>query len=51
MSCLAKAIDRYIKARAIEEKIDPQLQITIEGIFQRCILEGEYRQVRCSESR
>jgi 26S proteasome regulatory subunit N2 len=29
-------------------KIDPRLQATIEGIFQRCISEGEYKQVRSS---
>lgn len=49
----AKAIDRYIQARTVEqssskEKIDPRLQSTIEGIFNRCIAEGEYKQVTCS---
>lgn len=48
----AKAIDQYIELRAEEqsgtskEKIDPRLQNIIEGIFQRCIAEGEYKQVR-----
>jgi len=46
---LAKAIDRYIQARTVEQagkaKLDPRLQATIEGIFQRCISEGEYKQV------
>ena len=46
---LAKAIDRYIQARTVEqagkEKIDSRLQATIEGIFKRCISEGEYKQV------
>lgn len=44
----AKAIDRYILQRSEEAtgtKIDPRLQIIIESIFQRCIDEGEYRQV------
>jgi 26S proteasome regulatory subunit N2 len=46
----AKAIDRYIQSRIVEqssskEKIDPRLQDTIEGIFNRCIAEGEYKQV------
>jgi hypothetical protein len=49
----AKAIDRYIQTRTVEqssskEKIDPRLQSTIEGIFNRCIAEGEYKQVTCS---
>lgn len=48
---LAKAIDRYIELRAEEqsgtskEKIDPRLQLIIEGIFKRCISEGEFKQV------
>ena len=45
----AKAIDRYILQRSEETpmgtKIDPRLQLIIESIFQRCIDEGEYRQV------
>lgn len=46
----AKAIDRYIQTQTAEqsgskEKIDPRLQATIEGIFNRCIAEGEYKQV------
>ena len=55
ISYIAKAIDRYIQARIAEqagtEKIDPRLQATIEGIFQRCISEGEYKQVRQCSSR
>lgn len=46
---VAKAIDRYIQARSAEQagegKIDPKLQGIIEGIFRRCIADGEYRQV------
>ena len=46
----AKAIDRYVQARAPEqsgaEKIDPKLQNIIEGIFRTCIADGEYKQVR-----
>ena len=46
---LAKAIDRYISQRSEETltgtKVDPRLQSIIESIFQRCIDEGEYRQV------
>lgn len=51
---LAKAIDRYIELRTDElsgakkDKIDPRLQLIIEGIFARCIEEGEYKQVRLS---
>ena len=42
----AKAIDRYILQRSEDgTKIDPRLQLIIESIFQRCIDEGEYRQV------
>ncbi|TFK41267.1 armadillo-type protein [Crucibulum laeve] len=46
---VSKAIDRYIQVRTEEqsgskEKIDTRLQSIIEGIFQRCIDEGEYRQ-------
>lgn len=45
----AKAIDRYIVQCSEEAitgtKIDPRLQSIIESIFQRCIDEGEYRQV------
>lgn len=44
----AKAIDRYISSRAAEQgdgKIDSRLQGIIEGIFRRCIADGEYRQV------
>jgi len=48
----AKAIDRYVQARSDEqsgskEKIDSRLQTTIEGIFNRCIAEGEFKQVCC----
>jgi 26S proteasome regulatory subunit N2 len=46
---IAKAIDRYIYQRADDvsmgTKTDPRLQSIIEAIFQRCIDEGEYRQV------
>ncbi|KAI0639693.1 26S proteasome regulatory complex non-ATPase subcomplex Rpn2/Psmd1 subunit [Trametes polyzona] len=45
---VSKAIDRYIKSRTAEQagegKIDPRLQGIIEGIFRRCIEDGEYRQ-------
>ncbi|KAH7928528.1 26S proteasome regulatory complex non-ATPase subcomplex Rpn2/Psmd1 subunit [Leucogyrophana mollusca] len=46
---VSKAIDRYIQLRTEEPatkhtKIDPRLQTIIEGIFERCINEGEYRQ-------
>ncbi|KAH9947935.1 D-isomer specific 2-hydroxyacid dehydrogenase [Amylocystis lapponica] len=46
---ISKAIDRYIKARAPEQsgaegKIDPKLQNIIEGIFRRCVDDGEYKQ-------
>ena len=45
----AKAIDRYIEARAEEQsgtqtKVEPRLQDIIEGIFSRCIQNGEYKQ-------
>lgn len=46
----AKAIDRYIAARSAEQagegEIDPRLQGIIEGIFRRCLADGEYKQVR-----
>ncbi|KAF9040511.1 armadillo-type protein [Panaeolus papilionaceus] len=46
---ISKAIDQYIKARNDEQsgktdKIDPRLASTIEGIFARCISEGELKQ-------
>ncbi|KAF9452586.1 26S proteasome regulatory complex, non-ATPase subcomplex, Rpn2/Psmd1 subunit [Macrolepiota fuliginosa MF-IS2] len=47
---VSKAIDRYIEVRAQEQsgtskdKIDPRLQTIIEGIFERCISEGEFKQ-------
>ncbi|KAH9846819.1 26S proteasome regulatory complex non-ATPase subcomplex Rpn2/Psmd1 subunit [Lenzites betulinus] len=45
---VSKAIDRYIKSRAAEQagegKIDSRLQGIIEGIFRRCIEDGEFRQ-------
>ncbi|EFI28601.1 26S proteasome subunit RPN2a [Coprinopsis cinerea okayama7 len=46
---VSKAIDRYIQVRTEEaagskEKIDPRLQAIIEGIFDRCISEGEFKQ-------
>jgi hypothetical protein len=48
--CSAKAIDRYIQLRIDEqsgkkETIDFRLQGIIEGIFNRCIEDGEYKQV------
>ncbi len=49
---IAKAIDRYIQLRTAEqtgskaEAVDPRLQNIIEGIFSRCIEDGEYKQVR-----
>ncbi|KAK0208117.1 hypothetical protein DFS33DRAFT_1254799 [Desarmillaria ectypa] len=48
---VSKAIDRYIQLRTTEqsnskaEKIDPRLQDIIEGIFSRCIEDGEFKQV------
>ena len=46
----AKAIDQYISMRSEDtgSKIDPRLQNIIEGIFSRCIRDGEYKQVRRS---
>ncbi|KAH9937189.1 26S proteasome regulatory complex non-ATPase subcomplex Rpn2/Psmd1 subunit [Fomitopsis serialis] len=45
---ISKAIDRYISARSAEqageEKVDPRLQGIIEGIFTRCISDGEFKQ-------
>lgn len=46
----ANAIDRYVTLRTEEPsgsstKIDARLQAIIESIFDRCIEEGEYRQV------
>ncbi|KAI0375292.1 26S proteasome regulatory complex non-ATPase subcomplex Rpn2/Psmd1 subunit [Pilatotrama ljubarskyi] len=45
---VSKAIDRYIQSRTAEQagdgKVDPRLQGIIEGIFRRCIEDGEYRQ-------
>ncbi|KAH9944140.1 D-isomer specific 2-hydroxyacid dehydrogenase [Epithele typhae] len=44
---VSKAIDRYISSRNAEQsegRIDPRLQGIIEGIFGRCIEDGEYRQ-------
>ena len=49
MGVIAKAIDRYIQGRLADQtegKIDSRLQGIIEGIFRRCIAEGEYKQVR-----
>lgn len=48
--CPAKAIDRYIATSSEDQsgkdsKADPRLKEIIEGIFRRCIEEGEYRQV------
>ena len=48
---IAKAIDRYIESRsaeALSEKIDSRFQDIIEGIFKRCIEDGEHKQVRHS---
>ena len=47
----AKAIDQYISMRSEDtgSKIDPRLQNIIEGIFSRCIRDGEYKQVRRSQ--
>jgi len=47
----AKAIDRYILLRADAQpngtpEIDPRLSAIIETIFNRCIADGEYKQVR-----
>jgi len=47
----AKAIDRYIQLRADAQpngtpEIDPRLSAIIETIFNRCIADGEYKQVR-----
>ncbi|KAF9022936.1 26S proteasome regulatory complex non-ATPase subcomplex Rpn2/Psmd1 subunit [Hymenopellis radicata] len=47
---VSKAIDRYIQLRTAEklgskvEAVDPRLQNIIEGIFSRCIEDGEYKQ-------
>ncbi|KAI8980724.1 26S proteasome regulatory complex non-ATPase subcomplex Rpn2/Psmd1 subunit [Trametes punicea] len=45
---VSKAIDRYIQSRTAEQagegKIDPRLQGIVEGIFRRCIEDGEFRQ-------
>ena len=48
--CLAKAIDRYVELRSEEvqskpTKVDNRLQDIIEGIFRRCIEDGEHKQV------
>ena len=47
----ANAIDRYIHLRADAQpdgtpEIDPRLSAIIETIFNRCIADGEYKQVR-----
>ncbi|KAF8585578.1 26S proteasome regulatory complex, non-ATPase subcomplex, Rpn2/Psmd1 subunit [Ramaria rubella] len=44
---VSKAIDRYIESRSAEiqmEKIDSRLQDIVEGIFKRCIEDGEHKQ-------
>ncbi|TRM60265.1 armadillo-type protein [Schizophyllum amplum] len=43
---VSKAIDQYISMRSEDtgSKIDPRLQNIIEGIFSRCIRDGEYKQ-------
>lgn len=52
---ISKAVDRYTAARLAEEtgassvKIDARLAAIVESIFNTCISEGEYRQVRISE--
>ena len=52
---VAKAIDRYIQleseATAGKGKIDARLLDIIEGIFRRCIEDGEYKQVSTSHER
>jgi len=53
---IAKAIDRYIRLRADAQPngtpgIDPRLSAIIETIFNRCIADGEYKQVRASGTR
>lgn len=47
ISFAAKAIDHYIEVRVEESEgsIDPRLSSIIEGIFRRCIDDGEYKQV------
>lgn len=45
----AKAIDRYVVSRREEQadggvKVDPKLQTVVEGIFRRCIQDGEFKQ-------
>lgn len=48
---VSKAIDRYIQLRAAEEagepqgKIDPRLATIIEAIFNKCLEDGEHKQV------
>lgn len=49
----AKAIDRYIHLREDAQpngtpEIDPRLSAIIETIFNRCIADGEYKQVGTS---
>ncbi|EJD55629.1 26S proteasome regulatory complex, non-ATPase subcomplex, Rpn2/Psmd1 subunit [Auricularia subglabra TFB-10046 SS5] len=44
---VSKAIDRYITVRGEdgkEDKLDPRLRDMIEGIFNRCLEDGEYKQ-------
>ncbi len=41
----AKAIDRYVELSKTHQKGDIRLKAIIEGIFGRCIAEGEYKQV------
>jgi 26S proteasome regulatory subunit N2 len=48
VTCVAKALDRYVEARGkakVPTDIDNKLQGIIEGIFRRCIRDGEYKQV------
>ena len=47
VKCEARAIDRYVEERTRDQgRIDTKLQAIIESILERCIQEGEYKQVR-----
>ncbi|KIL70943.1 hypothetical protein M378DRAFT_183492 [Amanita muscaria Koide BX008] len=41
---VSKAIDRYVDLAKTGQKVDLRLKGIIEGIFARCISEGEYKQ-------